>query len=164
LREESHSNLFEQIFVMVVGVSFVGVNGRSIWQVQVHLYGLQGLLGGGGAGVCAGVLQQDNAIATFPRSVAAVVPISSSGALSGLSAALDALSVSLRASICGGIRSSAATLPPVAAVMHIPYPSGRTGAIARDAILRRCFSSFGWTYRHRQGGCVVYYHHLRNGD
>jgi hypothetical protein len=43
-------------------------------------------------------------------------------------------------------------------------PTRETVNMTAAAVVRDRWTGERWTYRHRRGGCVVYYHHLRNGD
>jgi hypothetical protein len=43
-------------------------------------------------------------------------------------------------------------------------PTRETVNMTAEAMVRPEWAGERWTYRHRRGDCVVYYHHPRNGD
>jgi hypothetical protein len=43
-------------------------------------------------------------------------------------------------------------------------PTRETVNMTAEAVVRPRGAGERWTHRHRRGGCVVYYHHPRNGD
>jgi hypothetical protein len=43
-------------------------------------------------------------------------------------------------------------------------PTRETVNMTVEAVVRPMWAGERWTYRHRRGDCVVYYHHPRNGD